>query len=519
MKKYTNDYLLSGDQSGNGNEHLLNFLKSMAGSLKEKDVVEIGYGNGSLVPLLLAEGINQYYGIDFNENAFKISNERVKDPRVNFKHLNVKEIDENKSFDIVVMDSIIEHIPVYEMEIIWGKLKKILRPGGFIILKTQIYENPNILDEDEKKPETMGIYCHKQTLGTLLRTCLQHQFILAKTEGEIFGLIRQNDVGKFDKEVKEIFLNQHQQILTKFHLERKETYLKSELRNLVPGAGRLLVGCVAENTPKYRNQALRLVQSIRWFGENTAGVNIFVCLVDDADPEYVNELERWGVFVRIVKRFSNLHPPSNKLRLFELEEVAYYDTVMLLDCDTLFVRDPYPFITGKEFQADIAAGPTINQNQFSRLFTHYKLKMPPQKYRTTMSGKPTIWYCNAGVLIFPKDLLQSFYPVWKHYTIDLSKKKHLLGDRYFFCEQAALSLAFASHPVPFKKLPSILNWHLPANARVPRSVSDPVIIHYHSWGVNQAEYIKSTPNPSANRRINEFNYRYKIYRQTGEWSL
>lgn len=511
MKKYTSEYLVSEKPSESENIQVLNFLKSMAGCLKKRDVLEIGYRNSGLVPLLLAEDISHYHGIEVSGTPMQTSNNPVNDSKVTVEHKNVTNIDENKAFDIILMNGVIEHIPVYDMEIVWGKLKKILRPGGIIIIRTPIYDNPNMLDVNEKRPETMGILSNKQTMGTLLRTCLQHQFIMARSEGELFGLIRQDEMTKFERTIEESFLHHHQQQLAKYGLQIKDSYTKGELRKLVPGAGRLLVGCVAENTPKYRDQALRLVQSIRWFGGNSAGVNIFVCMVDDADQNFVNELESWGVFVRIVKRFSTLHPPSNKLRLFELEEVPYYDTIMLLDCDTLCVRDPYPFITGDHFQACMAAAATIPQNIFRRLFAHYKLQMPPQKYRTTFSLQPTIWYCNAGVLIFPQDILQSFYPVWKHYTVDLSQKKQLLGNRYFFCEQASLSLAYAAHPVPFNKLPVILNWHLPAAHSSNTPKIDPVIIHYHNWGTDKSGYIRQTSNPYANQRIRTFNQFYKRY--------
>ena len=183
--------------------------------------------------------------------------------------------------------------------------------------------------------------CNKQTEGTLLRDCLKFDLIMADSENSYFAFIRKEDLSLYTSDLQERFLSHHEKWLSKFGLEKKESYEKYDFRKLVPGAGRLMLGCVAENNEKYQTQALRLVQSIRWFGGKMAGANIFVCMVDEADPKFVEELGKWGVFVRIVKRFSESHPPSNKLRLFELPEVDSYDTIMLLDCDTVFVQDPY----------------------------------------------------------------------------------------------------------------------------------------------------------------------------------
>ena len=129
---------------------------------------------------------------------------------------------------------------------------------------------------------------------------------------------------------------------------------------------------------------------------------------------------------------------------------------------------------------------------------------------TSFSRQRTIWYCNAGVLIFPNEILKAFYPVWKRYTIDLSQKKHLLGKRYFFCEQASLSIAFAAQPVPFSKLPLQMNFHLAGNMNYQLNHCDPVIIHYHKMN-DKTGYLRNLAkkNSPVFRRINQYNQRLR----------
>lgn len=421
----------------------------------------------------------------------------------------VEDLNNQKQYKIIILSNILEYIPVFEMDQVWEKINKALCPGGLIIIRTVLYENPNELGDDEL--DSNSIRCNKQTGGTLLRDCLKHDLLMAESEEECFAFMRKEDLFLYNEEQKERFFIHHKKWLTKYGLEAKKIYAEEEYRNLVPGAGRIMIGCVAENNKKYQTQALRLVQSIRWFGEKTAGANIFVCMVDEADPEFVEELKKWGVFVRIVKRFSISHPPSNKLRLYELLEVSSYDTIMLLDCDTIIVQDPYPFIDGDHFQAEMAAGLTVPEHIFRNMFAHYRLPLPKQNYLTAITKQKTIWYCNAGVLIFPRAWIQSFFSVWKEYTIDLSQKKYLLGKYYFFCEQASLTIAFAAHPLPFGKLPLQMNFHLTPNISHEMKRCDPVIIHYHKMN-DEAGFLKHmSKNPYTNKRINLFNERLKRY--------
>lgn len=279
---------------------------------------------------------------------------------------------------------------------------------------------------------------------------------------------------------------------------------------------RILVGCVAENTPKYLSQALRLLQSVRWFGGTMANVNFIVCVVEKVDPEYHSEFERLGALVRIVPRFNPVHPQSNKLRFFELPDIASYDTIIFMDCDTVIVQDPSCYLDGSVMRARIAGYPTVPHNIFKEIFSFYGLSLPSQQYYCSISGDPTIWYCNAGVLVFPKEILKTLFPLWLKFTSDLCENIDLLQDARNFCEQASLTLAFCQHPVPFKELPLEMNCPIPSDedevvgSRVLEC--DPFIIHYHNQ-IDCAGLIKVNSNPFASEKITKFNERVKQERR------
>jgi hypothetical protein len=273
----------------------------------------------------------------------------------------------------------------------------------------------------------------------------------------------------------------------------------------------VVFGCVAENNPKYLSQALRLVQSLRWFGGTLSDAEFICCVVDGVGPAFQRALERFGAKVRAVQRFHPANPNSNKLRFLEMLETGSFETVVLLDCDTIIVQDPAAYLQADTLQARMAGYPTVRAEVFATLFSHFQLPLPTEEYRCAVSGDPTIWYCNAGVLIFPRDILRNFFPVWRGFTIDLCNQRALLKDLGNFCEQASLTLAYFKNPVPFSELPLELNCPIPEDSpRVMDAVKtcDPVIIHYHNR-TDRDGLIISNSNPHAGERINAFNEKVK----------
>ncbi|RDW16419.1 hypothetical protein CWR48_17415 [Oceanobacillus arenosus] len=489
-----NDFGLLGYEEFKGNNthqrfvDAFKFIKSFAGHLKNKSVLEIGFGRGELIPLFLKEMIQSYHGVDFSSTALKIAKGRYTDPKVKLEKMEAKDLNEETSYDVIVLNHIVEHIPVFEMEEVWQKVVKTLNPGGIIMLGTPLYENSNEADPMEDNQATMGISCNKQTIDTILKMCNRHDLLCVKWEQNYFGFVQKRE----------------------FSLT--STDIKSKLMKhcITSDAGRLLIGCVAENTPKYREQALRLVQSIRWFGGSMAGANIVVCMVEEVAPSFVDELGKWGAFVRVVERFSTEHAPSNKFRFFELPETVFYDTLMLMDCDTIIVQDPLKHISGDKFQAAMAGKPTVSHAAFKKLFSHYHLPLPTQQFKAAFNSEPMIWYCNAGVLIFPQKMLPSFLSKWEEYVHDLVENKHLL-DKFFFCEQAALTLAYFTEDIPFEELPKEMNYHLNPKIIYKGDKVDPIIIHYHKYINDNGYLMENTQDFHLLRMVKKFNKRLREY--------
>lgn len=278
----------------------------------------------------------------------------------------------------------------------------------------------------------------------------------------------------------------------------------------------LALGCVAENTPKYLGQAVRLVQSIRWFGGALSKAELHVCVVDDIRQDFREELERYGATIHVVPRFSTKHPQSNKLRFLELPDIALHDQVLLLDCDTIVVRDPSPDLLHADFTAKIADIPTVPLDTLRRIFSAFGLSMPEADQCCTVCSEPTIPYFNAGVLAFSRRGMDVLVPKWIELNEQLIARIELLEEHKNFCEQASLSLALAATNIKFKVVGNAFNF--PMHFDDPTTVqgledTEPFIIHYH-WLVDPSGYLLPSPYSTVNSRIAEFNTRLRQERES-----
>jgi hypothetical protein len=286
------------------------------------------------------------------------------------------------------------------------------------------------------------------------------------------------------------------------------------LRQALGGAAALrpeeiVVGCVAENLPRYLAQARRLALSLRWFGGALAQARMLVCVVGDIRWRDRIALESAGAEVRVIAGFDHRNPPANKLGFFAEALAAGARGLLLLDCDTVVVGDPLPHLVGGALQAKIADVPSVSREAFARLFRHFGLPLPRQSYQTTLLDAPTILYCNSGVVFMTGELAREFVPVWREWNHRILDALDLLGPCAHHCHQASLSLALAAHPIPYAEATAALNFPLHMKPQPAPAVlldTDPLILHYHDE-IDAAGCLRPCPYPRAQARIEMLNQR------------
>jgi 2-polyprenyl-3-methyl-5-hydroxy-6-metoxy-1,4-benzoquinol methylase len=113
-----------------------------AGSLRGKRILDIGCGRGELTCEAARRGAHAV-GIDYSEAAIKLSRLRLEvlDPpaheRVEFLLLNAGDMSfPDHSFDVIFMVDVYEHLQPHEIELILSRIKRLLRPGGRLVIHT-----------------------------------------------------------------------------------------------------------------------------------------------------------------------------------------------------------------------------------------------------------------------------------------------------------------------------------------------------------------------------------------------
>jgi hypothetical protein len=276
-------------------------------------------------------------------------------------------------------------------------------------------------------------------------------------------------------------------------------------------AADLVVGCVTEDNPKYLGQALRLLQSIRWFGGGLAGARVVVGAVDRIDSRARRALESLDAEVRIVPRFEPRNGSANRLQLLSALLADGEQNLLMLDCDTIVVRDPLLLLRPDVFQAKIAPLPTITHEVFERLFAHFDMTLPERTAVTDHTGTPTIPYFNAGVFEISAAVAKRLVPEWRRFNGILAGQPALVAPCEKHLHQAALALALAATGVPVIEMGSELNFQLnmtqyPAPAGY-RDI-DPYIIHYHELA-GEDGLLLPCPFPRAQERIDRFHDRLR----------
>jgi ubiquinone/menaquinone biosynthesis C-methylase UbiE len=113
-----------------------------AGDLRGRWVLDIGCGRGELVCEAAQRGASAV-GIDYAQAAIELSRERLTHmdesirERVEFRIANAKGLAfPDGSFDIVFLVDVYEHLHPYEIDHTLAEVKRVLRPGGRLIVHT-----------------------------------------------------------------------------------------------------------------------------------------------------------------------------------------------------------------------------------------------------------------------------------------------------------------------------------------------------------------------------------------------
>ena len=297
----------------------------------------------------------------------------------------------------------------------------------------------------------------------------------------------------------------------------------SENASETQGQCSIAFSCVADSDTRFIYQAARLLLSLRWFGGNVSDAPFYLCTIAKLSDECAKFFERHGGFVRYCEAFDTDQPhiTSNKLRGLEIDDLEKFDHIVLIDCDTLIVRDPSRYCVGNGVGIKLADVPTVKDDKLKKILTELGISAPDRRFEYELANAHTFGYFNSGVVVLARKWLRPFAETWVRRCRQLLELEKSLEIPAHFVEQSALTATVAELDIPLSVLLSSMNLpvHFKAN-RYPDSYQDidPEIIHYH-WLSNEDGFIKQLPLKMANLRANAFNTRLRAEMKSRESAI
>jgi hypothetical protein len=269
--------------------------------------------------------------------------------------------------------------------------------------------------------------------------------------------------------------------------------------------------CIAEPTNEFLEQSARLLMSLRWFGGSLAQARFVLARIGPVPQGVLELFDHYGAEVVSIERYDLAHGHSNKIALLGSPTLAGHDVVVLLDCDTLLVRDPACWLNPDVIAIKLADLPTVSLAELQAIFRHFKCPVPSPRYHHELTGDECIAYCNSGVMVVPEKYRERLARQWDYWNRQVLTLPETLPFNRLHTDQASLALALENTEIPFEPLPAAMNMPAHFNAEfypAPWQELDPIIIHYHRLSYPDG-FLKPCALRQCTRRIESFNARLR----------
>jgi hypothetical protein len=244
---------------------------------------------------------------------------------------------------------------------------------------------------------------------------------------------------------------------------------------------RVAVVCVADNNTKYLYQSLRFIASLMAV-PSSHDIVPFVGYFPGAQSYFLEALQELGANIVALQRYSAVHGPSNKMAILKFPGLADFDSVLMCDCDIVFIEPFDHLLPWGGFQAKISDFASIPGDILARVFQLAARDVPQQRFITSLDRQKINLYCNAGFLIFSSQIFKNFTERWFLWNDLLLDHQEVLAGSKFFTDQASLCLAAEEFSDVFRELDVGMNFptHMPREAYPPDlDMRDVRVMHYH----------------------------------------
>ncbi|KAL6080502.1 hypothetical protein QOT17_000142 [Balamuthia mandrillaris] len=255
--------------------------------------------------------------------------------------------------------------------------------------------------------------------------------------------------------------------------------------------------------------------SLRYMGGSLSNATAVLMFPSAPPGSFLKAIAKYNPLIRVTGTVQGKCKPTHKVNVFKLEELAAFRFVIVMDCDTVFLRDIAPELNSMTCDSVYAAptngairsGTRLNMLNYSKEAlaislpwhheeTRCKHISPPEESRNQPDEFP---YFNAGMIIIPQPLFRPITRLWHYYNDFMAAN----GEGWF-CDQASLTLALAALDVPYNYLPDTLNVPF---IQVPHTdLGDVAVLHYHkNEGGRSGEWPLPSVDGQTRRNIKRYN--------------
>ncbi|MBK7242632.1 MAG: class I SAM-dependent methyltransferase [Saprospiraceae bacterium] len=109
----------------------------LAGLGKSSKVLEVGCGYGLLSDLIInvVKDTGKFVGVDISDDSILYLNGKYSiNSKINFYNADLKEYVFDQKFDFIIFPDVLEHIPIYEHEVIFKNLKNAVDSNTLVLI-------------------------------------------------------------------------------------------------------------------------------------------------------------------------------------------------------------------------------------------------------------------------------------------------------------------------------------------------------------------------------------------------
>jgi SAM-dependent methyltransferase len=138
-------------------------LDDLLGGARGLRILDLGCGGGVMASHLCRYG--EVTGIDLSRSAIELA--RLLEPRARFEAGTIEEHERERTYDLVTLFDVVEHVPASQRPSLFGEIGRVLAPGGWVVLSTPHPDYTRWVRK--KRPELLQVVDEPVELAELIR--------------------------------------------------------------------------------------------------------------------------------------------------------------------------------------------------------------------------------------------------------------------------------------------------------------------------------------------------------------